>query len=166
MRFVWLAVGESGRARGHAALGAGGDAVGHDEPPRPRGCRPRGTLVPPAAAAPPSQRSCSPRFSRASLRRRDAAPFSRARGRRHRRLRRPRAPGPNAINAAVVNERRPRPGGRRPLIGRVADDDRKAHGGGALHALAAGPIERASVEDVAFSARRHSPRAKSVFIYQ
>lgn len=40
-------------------------------------------------------------------RRRDAAPFSRARGRRQR----TRAPGSHAINAAVVNERRPRPGG-------------------------------------------------------
>lgn len=71
----------------------------------------------------------------------------------------------NAINAAVVNERRPRPGGWRPLIGRVAGDDRPALARGRLYTPSP-RSDRASVEDVAFSARRHSPRAKSVFIYQ
>lgn len=52
---------------------------------------------------------------------------------------RARALDSNAINAAVVNERRPRPGGWRPLIGRAAGDDRppRSNGGGSLHALAA-----------------------------
>lgn len=97
-----------------------------------------------AARSPPSLHLCGPRFSRASLCRRDAAPFSRARGRRRRRAR---TPGSSAINATVVNERRPRPGGWRPLIGR-ADDDRTGAAARPRRSLC-------SVEDVAFSARRH-----------
>lgn len=83
---------------------------------------------------PASYRSCSPRFSRVSLGRRDAAPFSRARGRRRLRRRQARAPGPDAINAGIVNERQPRPGGWRPLIGRARTTTATLTGA-ALHAL-------------------------------
>ncbi|CAD0201758.1 unnamed protein product [Chrysodeixis includens] len=95
-----------------------------DEPPRPR--------APPARSRRPPldchHYTCAPRAFRAppfavATPRHFLAHVGDAAGRA-------RTPGSNAINATVVNERRPRPGGLRPLIGRAADDDRGAHGGG------------------------------------
>lgn len=121
--------GEAGPGRRRARR----PTLGCAEPPRPRDAH---ALRPHAARSIGITTLVLPALFARLPYRRDAAPFSCARGRR--RLRRPaRAAGPNAINSAVVNERRPRPGGERPLIGRATAATLT---GAAQHALAAAQL--------------------------